>query len=107
MSTEITLFCIIEGDSVAFPVDIPSQKTVGHLKKAIHKEKSNDLQHVDADKLILFHVSIADEGNPVHLENVESKAPLIKSTDEISEVFGTAPAKKTIHIIVQLPTTSS
>ncbi|KAF9148355.1 hypothetical protein BGX20_006357, partial [Mortierella sp. AD010] len=35
------------------------------------------------------------------------QTPLIKSTDEISEVFGTAPAKKTIHVIVQLPTASS
>ncbi|KAF8949847.1 hypothetical protein BGZ46_004913, partial [Entomortierella lignicola] len=97
-SEKVRLFCILDGDSTAFPVKVATDETVGELKKAIKGEKPNDLQDVDADKLILFHVSVADEGKPVHLENVESKTPLIKSTNEISEVFGTLPAKKTIHV---------
>ncbi|KAF8949668.1 hypothetical protein BGZ46_005002, partial [Entomortierella lignicola] len=69
-SEKVKLFCILDGDSTAFPVKIACDDTVGELKKAIKEEKPNDLQGLDADKLILFHVSITDEGNPVHLENV-------------------------------------
>ncbi|KAF9993836.1 hypothetical protein BGZ79_001448, partial [Entomortierella chlamydospora] len=100
---KVKLFCIIDGEYSAFPVKIPCDDTVGELKKAIKDEKPNDLQDLDADKLILWRVGVPDEGNPVNLENVETKTLLIKSTNEISEVFGPAPAKKTIHVIVQRP----
>ncbi|KAF8950651.1 hypothetical protein BGZ46_004403, partial [Entomortierella lignicola] len=106
-SQEVKLFCILDGASTAFGVFIALVKDIDDLKKAIKDAKDPELNAFAPDMLILWRVAIADEGNPVHLENVESKTPLIKPTDEISEVFGTAPAKKTIHVIVRLPAAAS
>jgi Crinkler effector protein N-terminal domain len=54
------LFCWVNGDeySQAFPVEIEGTKTVGDLKKVIKKEKENAFQHVDADNLQLWKVSL-------------------------------------------------
>ena len=58
----ITLFCAIVGvQGSAFPVDIDTNKSVGHLKKAIKVEKPNDFKDVDADKLQLF-LAKGDDG---------------------------------------------
>jgi Crinkler effector protein N-terminal domain len=51
-----------EDHSHVFPVEISASKTVGALKKAIKAEKMHAFEHVDADSLILWSVSIpADE----------------------------------------------
>lgn len=42
-------------------MDIDTSQTVGDLKKVIKAEKTNDLKHVDADKLQLF-LAKKDEG---------------------------------------------
>jgi len=51
--------CWIVGldDANAFPVDILLSKTVGHLKKAIKKEKEPILNHIAADQLEIWKVS--------------------------------------------------
>ncbi|KAF9090109.1 hypothetical protein BGX27_002332, partial [Mortierella sp. AM989] len=86
MTTQkIKLFCILDGDSSSFPVDIPLDVTIGDLKEAIKEKKPNDLQGLEADRL------------EKKLEELEDP------TSEVSEVFGTTPAKKTIHVIVQRP----
>ena len=58
MATDISLTCWIVGldDANAFPVDILRSQTVGHLKKAIKKEKENALNHIDADQLEIWKV---------------------------------------------------
>ncbi|KAF9081985.1 hypothetical protein BGX27_004680, partial [Mortierella sp. AM989] len=104
MTTQkIKLFCILDGDSSAFPVKLDSDDTIGELKKAIKEEKKPRLDDIDADKLLLYQIAIPDEGTQVNLNNVDSPKPLLKATTEIAEVFGTAPPKKTIHVIVQRP----
>ena len=59
MATELSLNCWIDGldNANAFPVDILSSKTIGHLKKAIKKEKENALNHIDADQLEIWKVN--------------------------------------------------
>ncbi|KAF9086616.1 hypothetical protein BGX27_003151, partial [Mortierella sp. AM989] len=99
----IKLFCIIDGDSTAFSVKIEPEDTVDDLKDAIKKKQSPLFDHIRASELNLWSVDVADDGIPVNLINVESKTLLTKSTNEISEVFGTTPPKKTIHVIVQRP----
>ncbi|KAF9426175.1 hypothetical protein BGZ76_002873 [Entomortierella beljakovae] len=59
MSTKkIKLFCILDGDSSAFEVKLDPDDSVATLKEAIKDKKPNDLQGLDADKLILIQVSI-------------------------------------------------
>jgi len=40
-----------------FPIDIRKSKMVGHLQNAIKKEKEPELDHLDANSLILWKVS--------------------------------------------------
>ncbi|ORZ08563.1 hypothetical protein BCR41DRAFT_399242 [Lobosporangium transversale] len=101
MTDEISLVCILDGESTTFPVNFNPRRTICHLKNAIKKKKVNALQGIDANTLNLYHVSVLDEGTAVNITDVESKESLTRGTSEIFEVFGTAPPKKTIHIIVQ------
>ena len=59
MAAEISLTCWILGldDADSFPVDITLSKTVGHLKKAIKKEKEPTLNHIAADQLEVWKVN--------------------------------------------------
>ncbi|KAF9090292.1 hypothetical protein BGX27_002295, partial [Mortierella sp. AM989] len=111
MTGGIKLFCILDGDSSPFPVAITPDATVGELKDAIKKKKEPEFDDIAADRLILFHVSISSAPKrQIALNNLtadeESKKKakeLEDSTSEISDVFGAAPPKKTIHVIVQRP----
>ncbi|KAF9199942.1 hypothetical protein BGZ49_009887 [Haplosporangium sp. Z 27] len=103
MINEITLFCILDGESTAFSIDIPIGKTVDHLKDAIKKKQSPVFDDIRASDLTLWSVVVPDEGIPVNLEHVEPKTLLAKSTKSIKIVFGEDPAPDTIHCIVQRP----
>ncbi|KAF9426945.1 hypothetical protein BGZ76_002531 [Entomortierella beljakovae] len=111
MTSEITLFCIVDADSTAFSVDILPNKTVDHLKKKIKEEQSPLFDDIRAQDLNLWHVSIPmedddEDDKPVLLENHHKSAKRIstkKAATEISDIFGTAPSKNTIHVIVQRP----
>nr|QUJ09333.1 crinkler 6 [Plasmopara viticola] len=51
----VKLFCAVVGEKgSAFPVTINASESVSDLKKAIKKEKENDLKAIDAEKLQLF-----------------------------------------------------
>ncbi|KAF9910162.1 hypothetical protein BX616_010928 [Lobosporangium transversale] len=103
MMDKISLLCIPNGESTAFPVDINPQKTISHLKKAI-KEKKDAFQGINAYELILHKVSVPGEGTTVNLTNVGSKESLTRGSSKVSKVFGTSPLpEKTIHVIVQRP----
>ncbi|KAG0198791.1 hypothetical protein BGX33_012070 [Mortierella sp. NVP41] len=102
----LTLFCLVDGDSMPFSVDIDASKTVDHLKKLIKAEKTNNFSDVDADQLTLWHVSIPlvpkKDRKDISLGDVSSKEEL-DETDDLSDVFPDKLPKKTIHIIVQRP----
>ncbi|KAF9343282.1 hypothetical protein BGX26_005986 [Mortierella sp. AD094] len=105
MTNEITLFCIVDGDSTAFSIDIIPGKTIDHLKDAIKKKKAPEFDDIAADKLTLWYVSIPigdddDDDIPIVLANY-ANARKLRATSEISEVFGASLPKKTIHVIVQ------
>ncbi|KAF9147092.1 hypothetical protein BGX20_006757, partial [Mortierella sp. AD010] len=104
MTSEITLFCIVDGDSTAFSIDIASTKTVDHLKKEIKKDQSPVFDHLRASDLTLWSVNIPcdDDEKPITLVDQTNRKKL-RATSDISEVFGTAPPKKTIHCIVERP----
>ncbi|ORZ12045.1 hypothetical protein BCR41DRAFT_356395 [Lobosporangium transversale] len=107
-TNQITLFCLVDGESTsnAFSVEIDPTKTVDGLKKHIKAEKTPPFDDVAADELTLWHVSIVigdDEDEKTITLSEHPNAKKLRATSEISEIFGTAPEKKTIHVIVQRP----
>ncbi|KAF9303922.1 hypothetical protein BG003_001849, partial [Podila horticola] len=108
MATFMKLFCLVDGESTsnAFPVEIDPLKTIADLKKLIKTEKPVDFEHVDANNLTLWHVSLpivaANKHKPIVLTEIDSSTEL-DPTDDISDVFQSQPPKKTIHILVQRP----
>ncbi|KAF9897926.1 hypothetical protein BX616_004753, partial [Lobosporangium transversale] len=77
---------------------------VDDLKNAIKEKQSPLLDDIRASKLVLFQVTLPDEGIQANLEKVDSPTSLIKATARISKIFGTSPLpEETIHVIVQRP----
>ncbi|KAF9367146.1 hypothetical protein CPB97_006237, partial [Podila verticillata] len=106
MTDNFNFFCVVDGESTLFSVEIEPSKTIGDLKDAIKAKKANDFSDVDADKLTLWKVSIPvapkKERKEISLADVASKEEL-DETDDVSLVFKEPPPKKIIHIIVQRP----
>jgi hypothetical protein len=101
-----TLFCLVDGDSTSFSVDIDASKTVDHLKDAIKTKQSPDFDNLVASNLTLWRVSIPlvpkKDRKDISLSDVPLKEEL-DETDDHSDVFPVKLPKKTIHIIVQRP----
>ena len=58
----LRLCCVIEGEEIVFPVDIPAQADIVDLKKEIQSERAKDtLQDVGPHTLELWKVPIMDE----------------------------------------------
>ena len=58
----LCLSCVIVGEELVFPVDIPTRDHVVDLKKKIQKERADDtLQGVGPHTLELWKVPIMDE----------------------------------------------
>ncbi|KAF9986697.1 hypothetical protein BGZ65_006582 [Modicella reniformis] len=104
MANELTIWCVVDGESTAFSVKPKSAESVDDLKKAIKKQRPNDLAKVAADRLALWKVSIPieDDERPISLDNLTDKKKL-KVSDKISVHFPETPANGIVHIIVQLP----
>ena len=106
----LTLFCLVDGESTSFSVDIDTSKTVDHLKDLIKTALSPQCDDIAAKDLTLWHVSIPvdydddDDRIPIVLDNVNNKdKKKLRETRELSEVFPAKPPKNTIHVIVQRP----
>ena len=103
---DIILYCVVDGQSTPFPVEISSAKTVGHLKHAIKDENANELRDVDAKQLTLWKVSIpaTDDEEIILLDNVAGKdKKKLGSFIRLSKVFPKELPQETVHIIVQRP----
>jgi uncharacterized protein YbdZ (MbtH family) len=98
----ITLFCLVQGAPTAFPVDIDSSLTVGHLKKAIKAEKANDFANIDADRLRLWKVEIPVGNDVIQGHALEDNSQL-PPTDYLDEHWTDTPLRKHIHVIIKLP----
>jgi len=59
------LFCLIEGDTDAFDVTVPTYKSISSLKKVIWDECKNTFRDVDARYLVLWKVSHFRRNYPV------------------------------------------
>ena len=91
-----------------FPVEIVDSKTVGDLRDAIKDKKRPTFDHVPADTLVLWKVSILV--NRSLTENLSNRTLGNESSllpmDELSEVFSDSPAQRHLHIVVSAPPAS-
>ncbi|KAF9537068.1 hypothetical protein EC957_008885 [Mortierella hygrophila] len=104
------IFCLVHGETTSsiFTVVASPDDVVSDLKKLIRTEKTNAFSDIDADKLILWRVSIPDDDDdddderPILIDNVPEKKKL-KATTKLSKVFDADLPEDTIHIIVHRP----
>lgn len=109
MTSKIKLFCIVDGESTAFPVDILQNLTFGDLKEAIKKKKAIEFSEFDADKLTLYlaniHINDEEDEAPIQLQ-AHPTAKRLQSVSKIAKMLPVIP-EDTIHIIVQRPDRTS
>ncbi|KAI8356292.1 hypothetical protein B0O80DRAFT_23919 [Mortierella sp. GBAus27b] len=103
----LTLFCLVNGETTPFSVEVDPTKTVDHLKDAIKAKQSPDFNDIVAKSLTLWRVCIAitDDGDdevPILLDSLDERKKLGPAT-RLSKVFPEEPPEETIHIIVQRP----
>jgi len=99
----LSLNCFVLGDkpNEMFTVKVPKTDNVSILKKMIKEEKSPDLDHISASKLILTQVSLAvDDGLGEILKGIEL-TPL-NPVLPLSQVFPRVEENH-LHVIVQAP----
>ncbi|RHZ62266.1 hypothetical protein Glove_341g79 [Diversispora epigaea] len=109
MSDNVTLYCLVEGDSKdrVFEVEIEKRKSVGFLKKKIKEEKPNLLVNVDANDIVLWKINIPIEEDTMEvdiiLENIQDKVKLSVPSKKIRNVFTENIADDFINIIIERP----
>jgi hypothetical protein len=100
----LQLNCFVQGDdrNQVFPVEIANNKPISALKKAIKEEKKVAFEHVDADSLQLWKVSM--EADDRLKENVEKLAlreeKVLSSVARLSTVFSDKLEDERVHVIV-------
>jgi Crinkler effector protein N-terminal domain len=116
MTNALKLNCLVLGQdsSHIFLIEIPVNKSVYNLKKAIREENEPTFREFDAHDLQLFKVSIPvneeiDETlatfepqqnlDKVNLKTGELSLPIAK----LSEVFSDPPIRRHLHIVVKSP----
>jgi hypothetical protein len=103
----LELNCVVHDDDHhhIFPVKIAGTESVGTLKKLIKEAKKPAFDHVTADSLRLWNVSIpVDDDFKENVGKFElSDEGVLSPVDVLSEVFSVAPVPKRVHIIVLPP----
>jgi len=99
--------CLLDGDDAShvFPVKISSNECVGALRKAIKEEKKPALDHVTADSLKVWRVSIPDDAKfaealaNVKLKEEEALSPM----ETLSRTFSNVHEAGRLQVIVKSP----
>ena len=97
-----TVFCIFQGQSDIFAVDIEKTKTVDHLRAAIiATQKLKDFTTTD---IVLHPVEIKNCPNIVEKvdEEMQKKHGWLDATNQVFEIFQGMPKRGSVHIIVEL-----
>ena len=96
MSSTLNLNCLVLGDDAShtFPIKIAKSNTVGDLRKLIKDENTPAFDHVPANTLVLWKVSILV--NRSLTQNLSNRTfgdeSSLLPVDELSEVFSDSPA---------------
>ena len=102
-SKMLVLNCLVLGEAPenTFPVEIDATKSVGSLKKSIKEEKTHAFQHVDANTLTLWKVSIpySDINTLGELPAGEALIPVKK----LCTIFPNHEVRENIDVIIKPP----
>ncbi|KAG0255300.1 hypothetical protein DFQ27_006325, partial [Actinomortierella ambigua] len=95
-TTLLTLFCLVDGETNSFPVDIEPSKTVAHLKKLIKAMKAPRFDDIAADKLTVWRVSIPvlpkKDRKEIRLADVPSdERRELNEFDDVASMLAEAP----------------
>jgi hypothetical protein len=102
----LELSCLIRGANAnhIFPVKIASTESVGTLKEAIKDKKKVALQHIDADTLTLWKLSIPVDDNFENAKGIDLKdEELLSPVHRLSSIFPDPLPQRHLHIIIKLP----
>jgi hypothetical protein len=108
MPDTFDLNCCILGDynpRRVFTVEIANNKTVSILQEIIKNKNKYAFEHVDADTLVLWKVSIPVDDNfkdSFNKHNFVEKRALVP-VDRLSKVFASVPEEGHLHIVVKAP----
>jgi len=100
-----TVFCLVAGEDVSFPVEIDKNKTVDQLKKLIKEERGDLFANIASNFLDLYHVDLPDDDDLDQNVNkeLERKPKALKPTEKLAKIFKDGPIEEKVHIIVQPP----
>src|SRR5258706_11614449 len=102
-----TIFCLLDGEMVPFPVRLDESQFRGDLKKSIREEMSD--VHVEARKLELHRMDVGASDLQKAIKDVETLAPRLIPADrlnptlDLKDVFPEGVPRKKIHILVRVP----
>jgi hypothetical protein len=118
---QLCLNCWVVGDETSrvFPVELPITKNIGHLKDAIKAKKKPAFDHIPADALELWKVSVhcfdASRSAPEHWQvdvlaedsairniSLDGVKPL-PSVKRLSGLFEQDPIDEHVHIVIGRP----
>jgi hypothetical protein len=99
--------CLVQGDNPrsAFTVGIANTENVSALKQAIRKGKEPAFDHVPADTLVLWKVSIPTDSlvnQDPRIRDLDKDHSLLP-TNRLSKVFSDALQEEHIHVVVRAP----
>ena len=108
MTRELELNCLVLDSHASinriFTVQVLGTDNVSILKKAIKEEKCPLFNHVTADTLDLWNVSVpVQELSETHLHDLQPEhAPLVP-VKRLGGLYPKAPLEEHLHIIVRPP----
>ncbi|KAG0004843.1 hypothetical protein BGZ65_012559 [Modicella reniformis] len=100
----LNLFCLFEGQSIwkTFSVDIDADEYVGCLKDAIKAKMTPEFDNIDANKLILWKVSIpfTVEEKSITMKDIEDKdKTMLLSRARLKTLFKNDPEKGNAYVV--------
>jgi hypothetical protein len=112
MATHYEIVCLVfPGGARPISILVESTETVGVLASKIWDRQKRTAGQVDLDLLELYRVDVPGENERVRVQRVQAKAGVIKmeeeepldSGEELSTLYPSSPPKKTIHILILIP----
>ena len=104
MHNTLALNCLVSGDNTdhIFTIEIANAKNVSALKDSIKDKKKPAFDHVPADTLVLWKVSLSvDKSLAEIVKNFDGGEPL-SPLDKLSKVFSVVD-ETCLHIVVGQP----
>ena len=106
MTQTLKLNCLVLGQDTShiFHVELVRNKSIADLKEGIREKKKPAFDHIPADTLVLWQVSLrVDKNFKRDLESLTltEKESLSSSLEELGDVL--SPEHGHVHIVVQPP----